>query len=87
MEIVRAWYEQAMAPGFWYCKKCPGERVRKGEVLGELRNEKGGLVQAVCAQADGVALYLTQTLGVQRGDALIAYGQQKDAAAVQGPHL
>ncbi len=87
VEIVRAWYEQAMAPGFWYCKKCPGERVRKGEVLGELRNEKGGLVQAVCAQADGVALYLTQTLGVQKGDALIAYGQQKDAAAVQGPHL
>ena len=61
--------------------------MRKEEALGELRNEKGGLVQAVCAQADGIALYLTQTLGVQKGDALIAYGQQKDATAAQGPHL
>ncbi len=77
-EIIRACYEQAAAPGFWHCGKEPGERVYRKELLGEVTDLYGNVIQRCVARFDGVTLYRTHALGVTGQDPLIAYGQTQD---------
>ena len=76
LEIQEARYEEAAEAGFWYCRKKPGEPIYKGEVLGNLLNSQGELLQQCIAAYDGVGLYLTHALGVKKGGPLIAYGKR-----------
>lgn len=76
-EIVEACYEEAKEDGFFYCTKKPYETVKEGELLGEVQDKKGKVLQQCVATYDGVVLYYTHALGVKKGDALIAYGKVK----------
>lgn len=73
-EIGRAIYEEAQTDGLWYPSVQAGGAVQKGNLLGELYDLKGNLIQRCCAEWDGTVLYYTTSLGVKAGDALIAYG-------------
>ena len=75
IEIEQACYEEAEEKGFWYCEKKAGERIKKGEILGKLVDDKGEFIKQYEAQFDGVVLYFTHALGVKKGDPLIAYGK------------
>ena len=48
--------------------------MRRGQVLGQLEDLDGCLLQTVAARWDGTVLYHTVSLGVAAGDALVAYG-------------
>lgn len=73
-EIVKAIYDESEVNGFWYSKVKPNQKVTKGEVLGEIRDLEGRILEQYVAQLDGVILYHTTALGIQKGDPLIAYG-------------
>lgn len=67
-------YEEASASGLWFPRVQPGQPVRRGQVLGQLEDLDGRLLQTVAARWDGTVLYHTVSLGVAAGDALVAYG-------------
>lgn len=78
VEICRTCYEEAPQCGFWYTSKCPGDTVSPGECLGQLFDAYGTLITKVTARFCGEVLYLTHTLGVKKGDSLIAYGTTQE---------
>ena len=75
-EIVRAEYVEAECDGLWYPYVKQGQRVKKGELLGVLKNIEGDELQRVEAKFDATVLYYTLSLGVRKKDALIAYGTE-----------
>lgn len=75
IELDSVCYEETEQQGLWYCYKEAGQRVKKGELLGELLSYDGTLHKKYEAKFDGVVLYFTHALGVNKGDALIAYGK------------
>lgn len=74
VEIGDARYETAQARGYWYCCKKAGEPFATGELLGRLTDEGDNILQALYAPYDGVVLYATNSLGVEAGFPLMAYG-------------
>lgn len=81
MEIAEAVYEEAVANGFWYPAVRADTPFQKGELLGRLEDEAGGLIQEIRAAFTGVLLYYTMALGVRAGDPLIAYGLPAECGA------
>ena len=73
-EIEKAVYLEAPANGFWYPKIKEGQFVEKGELLGELQDLDGKLLEQYYAESRGVILYYTLSLGVRKDDPLVAYG-------------
>ena len=49
--------------------------IREGEILGEVRDYEGGLLELSVAEYDGVILYQTGTLQVLGDGPMIAYGK------------
>lgn len=74
VQIPAGHYLNAPCSGCWYPRKQPGERIRQGEVLGEIRTIFGDVLETVTAQADGVILYQTASLGIEQDKPMIAYG-------------
>lgn len=74
VELEQVCYEEAPEDGFWYCYKTPDSPCRRGELLGKLVDRYGKTID-YRANFDGVVLYFTHSLGVQKGGALIAYGK------------
>ena len=74
-EGVEGFYEEAHDSGFWHPFVKAGQEVVQGAKLGELRNLDGCLLKEYTAKVDGVVWYYTTTLGVKRGDSLLAYGR------------
>mgnify|MGYP000297315875 CR=1 FL=1 len=68
-------YLNAPASGCWYPKKQPGDRLKTGELLGEIRSIYGETLFRISAEADGVLLYQTASLGIETGAPMIAYGE------------
>ena len=68
-------YLDAPASGCWYPQKKPGDRIQKGELLGEIRNIYGEQLCSIRAEVDGVVLYQTASLGIETGTPMIAYGE------------
>ena len=68
-------YLNAPASGCWYPKKRPGDRIRAGELLGEIRDIYAERLRSVFAEADGVVLYQTASLGIAAGTPMIAYAE------------
>ena len=68
-------YLQAPASGCWYPKKQPGDRIEAGELLGEICDIYGRRLHSVFAEADGVVLYQTVSLGIEAGTPMIAYAE------------
>lgn len=72
-EMADVVYARAEHTGCWYpCKKA-GDRIAKGELLGEVRDCFGGLLQAYHAQLDGVLLSQVRSLNVLADGPLLAY--------------
>lgn len=75
IEITNMVYLEAPAAGFWYPAVKEGQQVRKGGLLGELKDMDGRMIEQFHAQFDGIVLYYTFVLGVKAGDPLVAYGE------------
>ena len=68
-------YLDAPVSGCWYPKKQPGDRLKTGELLGEIRSIYGETLFRISAGADGVLLYQTASLGIKAGTPMIAYAE------------
>ena len=66
-------YLDAPAGSCWYPQKKPGNQIRKGEFLGEIRNIFSEPLCRIHAETDGVVLYQTASLGIETGTPMIAY--------------
>lgn len=67
-------YEDAPVSGLWYPQKKVGDPVRAGEELGQIRDAFGQLLYEVTAKGDGVLLYQTVSLGIEKNRPMVAYG-------------
>lgn len=73
--ISTGYYEDSPSHGCWYPAKQPGDRIEKGELMGEIRTIYGEPIEQVRAKAAGVILYQTVSLGIEAGTPMIAYGE------------
>lgn len=76
--IRTAYYVSAPLDGCWYPARRPGERIAKGDALGELRDIFGAPLRTLYAEASGVLLYQTVSLPVKAGATIVAYGETED---------
>jgi len=60
--------------GRWYPRVRLDARVEEGDVLGEIRDLLGAVVQSVTAPVAGTVLYYVSTLAIDRGDPLVGIG-------------
>lgn len=74
LEILQAIYEEAPFDGFWYPLISREQTILKGEVLGYIETQNREQRVEIRAKMDGVVLYYTTSLGIKKGDSLIAYG-------------
>lgn len=75
-EIRQAVYEEAPKNGFWYpAVSHAGQKLKKGTLLGTLKDIYGNEIFRCTAPFDGVVLYYTLSLGVKCKDPLIAFGE------------
>jgi hypothetical protein len=72
--IVTMWVPAATVDGLWYPQKQLGEAVAAGDVLGEIRDIFGTVLETVTATDDGFLLYKLSSLAVNRGEALLGTG-------------
>lgn len=75
LEVVDVTYQAAEFNGCWYPFKNPGDMIQTGEVLGEIRDYNGKLLEICRAEYDGVVLFETGSLQVKAGGPVIAYGR------------
>ena len=75
LDVTDICYQDASRDGLWYPFKKPGDMIREGEILGEVRDYEGGLLELSVAEYDGVILYQTGTLQVLGDGPMIAYGK------------
>lgn len=68
-------YLNAPVSGCWYPKKCPGDWIRAGELLGEILDIYAQLLHRVFSKTNGVVLYQTVSLGIEAGTPMIAYAE------------
>lgn len=73
-EIAQAFYPCAQTDGLWYPHTSAGESIYAGQLLGEIKDPFGAVLEQIVAQADGVVLYQTVTLSIRKGDPTVAYG-------------
>ena len=74
-EVTAVVYQEAQHTGFWYPEIHPDDRIAKGQLLGRMENSSGKILQEVRTEFDGIVLYHSIALGIQRGEFLVAYGQ------------
>jgi hypothetical protein len=74
IRIVTLWVPAASVDGLWYPRKQLGDAVTAGEVLGEIRDIFGTVLDAVRARDDGSLLYKLSSLAVNKGEALLGIG-------------
>ena len=70
--------DDAPCSGCWYPEKQPGDRFRKGEKLGEIRDYFGKVLFCEIAAQDGVLLYQTASLNIVENGPMVSYGVPTD---------
>lgn len=75
LEVKDVSYQGASFAGLWYPYKIPGDMIRKGEVLGLVKDYHGNILEVCRAEYDGVILFQTGSLQVLEGGPMIAYGR------------
>ena len=75
VEIANAKYYVAGDTGCWYPCFRPGDKVKKGELLGEIRDHRDQVLSSYYAEFDGVVLYETSSLSILKNRALVAFGK------------
>ena len=64
----------ATTAGGWYPSVKLGDTVSTGQVLGEVRDLFGNVLETVVASADAMVIYMVVSLAVSAGDPLISLG-------------
>lgn len=75
LDLVDLRYQDASQSGLWYPTKKAGDMFRKQELLGEVRDYEGKVLEQAIADYDGVVLYQTGSLQVLENGPMIAYGR------------
>lgn len=78
-ESSHSTYVEAESDLYWYPLVQAAQSVRKGELLGVLRDIHDVVVKEVVAEYDAVIWYYTRNLGVSKGMNLVAYGRVDEA--------
>ena len=68
-------YIEAPIDCLWYPYFNGGDNVKKGEVIGEVKDFYDNTIGKYKAEFDGIVLYNTLSLGVKKDEPLIAYGK------------
>ncbi|MDO4650229.1 MAG: methyltransferase domain-containing protein, partial [Eubacteriales bacterium] len=75
IDVADLVYQGASESGLWYPFKKAGDMIREGEILGEVRDYEGNILETSVALYDGVILYQTVALPLEAEDSMIAYGR------------
>lgn len=73
----RGEYIDAPVSGCWYPCKKTGGKIRAGESLGRICDIFGKQLHEEFAKYDGVVLYQTASLGIEKGCPMIAYAAER----------
>ncbi|MCF2639297.1 succinylglutamate desuccinylase/aspartoacylase family protein [Fusobacterium varium] len=74
-EIIEAKYLESPCDGYWYPKFKAGDFIKKGDILGEIKDCFGNELYTFKAEFDGIILYQTISLAIPKDDPLVAYGK------------
>lgn len=64
--------------GLWYPSIHHGEYIKKDQLLGQVEDFFGNVIERYYAIDDGIVFYYTHCLAVREGYPLVAYGLKKD---------
>lgn len=78
-ESVQSSYVEAEGDAYWYPEIEVSQRVKKGDILGILRDIDDAVIKEIVAEYDAVIWYYTKNLGVSKGMNLVAYGKVEEA--------
>ncbi len=67
-------YEDAPVGGRWYSLCMPGDAIKAGQIIGEIRDCFANTLYVCRAKGDGVILYQTGSLNVIKDGPMVAYG-------------
>lgn len=74
IHMTHAHYVDSMQEGCWHPMKNAGDIVKKGEVIGVLKDYFGEVIEEVTINEDCVILYQTISYSVPKDSPLVAYG-------------
>lgn len=72
--ITNAAYIDANCSGCWYPMVGLEEKVKKGQLLGVIKDFFGNVLEEVYAEFDSLILFYTVSLAIKAGDPIITYG-------------
>lgn len=78
VDVGKVVYASARHTGCWYPARKAGDSFQKGDVLGEIKDYFGSVLEVCLAEMDGIMLYRVGSLCVIEGDPLMAYGEKPD---------
>ncbi|ABR47334.1 Succinylglutamate desuccinylase/aspartoacylase [Alkaliphilus metalliredigens QYMF] len=74
-DLVDLIYLNSKVAGCWYPSVNAGDAVKKGEKLGEVRDYFSNPLATYYAEYDGIILYRTSTLWVDKDGGIVCYGK------------
>lgn len=77
-DIREVIYEEAEFNGCWYAQFKAGDHIKKGALLGIMKDYFGNVIKSVYAGWDGVILYQLCSLCAHKGEELIVYGRNSN---------
>ena len=78
IEITNAIYLNASETGCWYPEIKPGDKVKKGKILGTIKDFFGNTLATYYSEVKGVILYMTVSLSIEKDEPLVAYGETEE---------
>lgn len=75
LDVDKLVLQYAEYTGLWYPEKKPGDLFERGEILGNVKDYSGEILETCYASHDGVVLYQTETLAIGENTPMIAYGR------------
>lgn len=75
LEITKATYIDSKHNGFWYPYYEPGDKVKKGSILGIIKDCFSNELEVIYSEYDCIIMYETVSLSIQENEPLIAYGE------------
>lgn len=74
-EITNTIYLESNHTGCWYPEVNPGDKVNNGDLLGTIKDYFGNVLEEYYSEINGVVLYMTVSLSIQKEESLISYGE------------
>ncbi|AOT72479.1 M14 family metallopeptidase [Geosporobacter ferrireducens] len=75
IELTNVCYIEAKQKGCWLPVVTAGQKIRKGDKLGDMTDFFGQVLDTYFAEFDGVVLYQCASLSAPQGTELVAYGE------------